>query len=97
MIANPGKVLLLDEVDSVRKEASRLKQQGVDIIIALGHAGFRKDLDIAMNVPDLDIVVGGHTNTFLFSGIIRFVEFHCQQNDIIISSFQEMILLLSLV
>ena len=31
----------LDEVESVRSEAKRLKGQGVEIIIALGHAGYR--------------------------------------------------------
>ena len=40
----------------------------MNIIIALGHSGFEKDKEIAKNVPDLDLVVGGHSNTFLYNG-----------------------------
>ena len=52
----------------VRDEAERLKQQGVNILIAVGHAGYLKDMEIAEKVPDIDVVVGGHTNTFLWNG-----------------------------
>ena len=38
------------------------------ILIALGHAGFDVDKQIAEKVPDIDVVVGGHTNTFLYTG-----------------------------
>lgn len=44
------------------------KAEGVNIIIALGHSGFEIDKEIAMGCPDVDIVVGGHTNTFLWNG-----------------------------
>ena len=67
-LSSPDKnVTFLDEVQEVKKEAARLKQQGIKILIALGHSGYAKDLEIAREVPDLDIVVGGHTNTFLWS------------------------------
>ena len=59
---------ILDEVKGVRDEAERLKQQGVNILIAVGHAGYLKDMEIAEKVPDIDVVVGGHTNTFLWNG-----------------------------
>ncbi|XP_050733908.1 snake venom 5'-nucleotidase-like [Eriocheir sinensis] len=69
MISNPGLIDIHDEVVAVRKEARRLRQEeGVDIIIALGHAGFAKDLEIARDVEEVDVVVGGHTNTFLYTG-----------------------------
>ena len=58
----------LDEVDSVRRCAQALKNDGINIIIALGHAGIDMDLKIAREVEDVDIVVGGHTNTFLYTG-----------------------------
>ena len=58
----------MDEVKGVRDEAERLKQQGVNILIAVGHAGYLKDMEIAEKVPDIDVVVGGHTNTFLWNG-----------------------------
>ena len=55
----------------MRDEAERLKQQGVNILIAVGHAGYLKDMEIAEKVPDIDVVVGGHTNTFLWNGMYR--------------------------
>lgn len=50
------------------KEATKLKNDGVDIIIALGHSGYEVDKDIAKSCSLVDIVVGGHTHSFLFSG-----------------------------
>ncbi|XP_041981786.1 protein 5NUC-like isoform X1 [Aricia agestis] len=56
-----------DEVTAIAKEVQKLKEQGVDILIALGHSGFIKDLEIAKDVEDIDIVIGGHSNTFLWN------------------------------
>jgi len=68
-IANPGKLDITDEIAAVRAEARRLRDsEGVNIIIALGHAGFRKDVELAETVEEVDVVVGGHTNTFLYTG-----------------------------
>lgn len=44
-----------------------LKGQGINIIIALGHSGYQKDQEIAKNCPEVDIVIGGHSHTFLDS------------------------------
>ncbi|XP_046664546.1 snake venom 5'-nucleotidase-like [Homalodisca vitripennis] len=61
-------IKLKDEITEIKKEVERLKREGVEILIALGHSGFSTDKLIAEHVPDLDVVVGGHTNTFLFTG-----------------------------
>lgn len=45
-----------------------MDEAGVKIIIALGHSGFTMDVEIAKNCPLVDVVVGGHTNTFLYNG-----------------------------
>ena len=60
-----------DEVESINKEIKSLKSQHgekLKIFIALGHSGFEKDKEIAAKIHELDIVVGGHTNTFLYTG-----------------------------
>ena len=49
-----------------------LKAQGVNKIIALGHSGIDVDISLAKNIPDLDIIIGGHTNTFLYTGACVF-------------------------
>ena len=38
----------------------------MDILIALGHSGYDLDQEIARQVSDIDIVVGGHSHTFLY-------------------------------
>jgi len=67
-ISKPGELGFEDELKSVSDEAKRLNSQGVKILIALGHAGYDVDMKIA-TAPYIDVVVGGHTNTFLYSGI----------------------------
>lgn len=66
-IAESGEVIFLDEVESIKKEVSRLQKMGVNILIALGHSGFAMDKKIAKEVEGIDLVIGGHTNTFLYS------------------------------
>ena len=41
---------------------------GVNILIAVGHSGYDADQRIAQDCPDIDVVVGGHSHSFLFSG-----------------------------
>ena len=58
---------------TVKKEGMRLhfcrklKDDGVQIIIALGHSGYLIDIELAENIPELDLVVGGHSHTFLYT------------------------------
>jgi len=67
-ISKPGKNLrFLDEIQSVQAEATYLKNiENVDFIIALGHSGYEVDMELAKNVPEVDLVVGGHSHTFLW-------------------------------
>ncbi|KAG5325745.1 5NTD protein, partial [Pseudoatta argentina] len=68
ILSSTGKVIFKDEVECIREEVKKLKKQGVDILIALGHSGFKTDKKIAQEVEDIDLVIGGHTNTFLYRG-----------------------------
>ncbi|CAI6360022.1 unnamed protein product [Macrosiphum euphorbiae] len=63
-----GKVKILPEIPSIATEAKRLKNDGVDILIALGHSGVEMDTQIARDVEDIDLVIGGHSHTFLYTG-----------------------------
>lgn len=68
-IAKTGKLLFTNEAQAVREEAARLKALGVNIIIVLSHCGLDRDREIAQQGgPDIDIIVGGHSHSFLFSG-----------------------------
>lgn len=68
ILSSTDNVKFKDEVESIRREVQKLKKQGVDILIALGHSGYETDKKIAREVEDIDIVIGGHTNTFLYRG-----------------------------
>ena len=70
-LSKPGpgpNVKFLPEVDSVRSAVDELNKLGINKIIAVGHAGIDVDKKIAKEVDGVDIVVGGHTNTFLYTG-----------------------------
>ena len=54
----------------IRAEVNILQGQGVNKIIALGHAGFTVDQKVA-EIDGVDVVVGGHTDTFLYTGNAR--------------------------
>lgn len=63
-----GKVKITDEIESLKTEVAKLKNRGVEIIIALGHSGLDMDKRIAREVDGIDAVVGGHSHSYLFSG-----------------------------
>lgn len=65
-LASPGKLItFLNPVPAIRAEIVRLEEAGVARIIALSHSGFREDVRIAGAVDGIDVIVGGHSNTFL--------------------------------
>ncbi|KAM7375931.1 hypothetical protein PAMP_005692 [Pampus punctatissimus] len=65
----PGKHLKFeDEVKALQVQVDKLETLGYNKIIALGHSGFDVDKDIAKRVKGVDVVIGGHTNTFLYTG-----------------------------
>lgn len=47
-----------------RRKVDELRPQ-VDVLIALTHLGHRQDLTLAAALPDLDLVIGGHSHTDL--------------------------------
>ncbi|XP_028578749.2 5'-nucleotidase [Podarcis muralis] len=69
VLSNPGPDLTFeDEVTALQPQVDKLITLGVNKIIALGHSGFTVDKNIAQKVRGVDVVVGGHTNTFLYTG-----------------------------
>lgn len=67
-ISSTENLVFLDEVETVNEEAAKLKEQGVDIIIAISHGGLDVDLEVAAAAPDVDVIVGGHSHSFLYTG-----------------------------
>lgn len=68
-LSKPGDHLgFQDEVAALRRQVEELRAMGVDQIVALGHSGFAVDQEVARRVGGVDVVIGGHSNTFLYTG-----------------------------
>ncbi|KAM8953027.1 5'-nucleotidase [Pelodytes ibericus] len=69
VLSDPGPFLVFeDEITDLQPQVDKLLTLGVNKIIALGHSGFETDKLIAEKVRGVDVVVGGHSNTFLYTG-----------------------------
>ena len=65
-LASPGKnITFTDPASAVAREVGRLETKGVNKIVVLSHSGYAVDLMVAAKVPGVDVIVGGHSNTFL--------------------------------
>lgn len=65
-LSSPGpNVLIGDDVADITAAIVELKKQGVNKIIALTHVGYPRDLAAIARIPDIDVVVGGHSHTLL--------------------------------
>lgn len=65
-IASPGPTVTLKPLDaSIRTEVDKFKRQNINKIILLSHLGYSHDLKLAERHPDLDVIVGGHSHSFL--------------------------------
>ena len=72
-IARPGNtVRFLAPEDITRKYIAELNGMGINKIVILSHLGYEPDLKLAAAVPGIDIIVGGHSHTFM--GGPEFVE-----------------------
>ncbi|WP_406736844.1 bifunctional metallophosphatase/5'-nucleotidase [Thioclava sp. GXIMD4215] len=65
-LSSPGPTItFLDPVPVVKAELAKLQASGVNKIIVLSHSGYEVDRKIAQAVPDVDVIVGGHSHTLL--------------------------------
>ncbi|NWR33769.1 V5NTD nucleotidase, partial [Tachuris rubrigastra] len=68
-LSQPGAdIIFEDEIEALQVQVNKLTAMGVNKIIALGHSGFTVDKNIAQKLRGVDVVIGGHTNTFLYTG-----------------------------
>ncbi len=56
-----------NELQAARRLARELRERA-DVVIAVSHAGRKKDERIAAEVPEIDVIVGGHSHSRLPSG-----------------------------
>ncbi len=66
ILSSPGaKVKFNDITATVTAAVDELTGQGINKIIALSHAGFPRDQELAAAVSGIDVIVGGHSHTLL--------------------------------
>ena len=65
-LASPGdNISFTDPVAAVQREVDELTAKGVNKIIVLSHSGYGVDQRVAADTTGVDVIVGGHSNTFL--------------------------------
>ena len=65
-LASPGpNVIFTDPAEAVAAQVERMEANGINKIIVLSHSGMPVDMAVAKAVPGIDIIVGGHDNTYL--------------------------------
>ncbi|MCQ2913919.1 MAG: bifunctional metallophosphatase/5'-nucleotidase [Alphaproteobacteria bacterium] len=60
---------ILDAKEKIKEQVENLSNQGVSIIILLSHLGLNVDLEIAEQISNIDVIVGGHTHNLLSNTI----------------------------
>ncbi|NBT58284.1 hypothetical protein EBT16_05825, partial [bacterium] len=75
------RLVVEDAIQATRRTADKLKKKGSEVLIALSHLGVSEsglsihrlipndDRKLAKMAPDLDLIVGGHSHTFIKDGI----------------------------
>lgn len=60
-LSDPGdNIVFEDVIETAKKCVKKLKEQGVDIIVAFTHVWVHDDQRLAMAVPEIDLILGGH-------------------------------------
>ena len=66
--SKPGdNVVFTNPIDAVQTQVDLLAEQGIDKIIVLSHSGYGIDLALAEQTTGVDVIVGGHSHTYLRS------------------------------
>lgn len=60
-----------DQHETAREMVEQLKAEGAQLIIAITHSRVEEDVDLAVDVDGIDIIVGGHCHTALYEPIIE--------------------------
>ena len=77
---NPGALTFPDPIETARNTAQQLRAEGAEVIICMSHGGVLEpkngpiiegdDVNLARAVPEIDIIVGGHTHTFMRTPVL---------------------------
>lgn len=60
----------LDPVETANRLSRELRAKGCDLIICLTHLGIDEDTDLAAASTGIDLIIGGHSHTFLKKPVV---------------------------
>lgn len=65
-------VKFLPLTETINKTAEMLRNElNCDMVVALSHTGIKTELELAENSRSIDIIIGGHSHTFMAEPAIR--------------------------
>jgi 5'-nucleotidase len=68
-LSSAGAVEFLDPAAGpVQAEVDKLVAAGADLIVGLSHTGYAKDQEMAAAIKNIDLIIGGHTHSYLATG-----------------------------
>lgn len=65
-----GDIQFSDQHTAAAEAVASLRAKGVDLVIAVTHMGIEEEQEMARAVEGIDIIVGGHSHTFLYEPVI---------------------------
>ena len=66
------RVKFLPLTETINQTAAMLRKElKCDMVIALSHTGIRTELELAENSRNIDVIIGGHSHTFMSEPAIR--------------------------
>jgi 5'-nucleotidase/UDP-sugar diphosphatase len=71
LIGDAGDVQFLDQYETARQMVAELKEQGANVIVDISHSGVDEDREMAREVPGIDVIVGGHSETALYKPVLE--------------------------
>ena len=66
-----GDMQFLDQHEAARQAVDELKEQGADVIVGITHSGVDEDRELAREVPCIDVIIGGHSETALYKPVLQ--------------------------
>jgi len=71
VLGETGDMQFLDQHEAARQAVDELKEQGANVIVGITHSGVDEDRELAREVPGIDVIVGGHSETALYKPVLQ--------------------------
>ena len=57
-------------LEPLKEEVAKMRKQGINKIVVVSHCGVEQEKEMAENIPEIDVVVGGHSHTRLDKPVV---------------------------